>query len=506
MSFLSIDVGSSRCKAAIFSSTGTLLGLRSAAYPAHGSPAGFAELEAETFLCVVTELARELTSLPSIEAVQAVCFSSHGETLIPVSSDGKPLGRAILNMDVRASREAVWIEEQMGRRQLFMLTGHTSHAMYPVPKLLWLRTHAPEVFRAASRFLSVTSYLLVQLGLPPLVDYSHASRFMAFDVRGLIWSEEVLDLAQVSPDALPIPVQAGTVAGKLNSSSAALLGVPAGTPVVVGGHDQVVGAVGLGVVGAGTAAGSLGTYECITVASDALLLNDAALQASLNSYPHAVPGMFVTIAYFPGGLMMEWLANLLYGRADASEEDERRFNDLERSVPPGPSGLLITPHLIGTCNPEFDANARAAIVGLTINSTRSHLYKGVLEGVASELAIVIEWMKHAGLSFGDLNVFGGGTRSALGIRLRAAITRKRLHIMNCQEAVCLGGAMLASVAIGVHRNLEAAAQAMVREQDCIAADPFLSEQYGPQVEQYRHLRSTLVHRHHPQNDQTGESS
>jgi xylulokinase len=216
--------------------------------------------------------------------------------------------------------------------------------------------------------------------------------------------------------------------------------------------------------------------------------------------------MFVTIAYFPGGIMMEWLANLLSGRKDISEEDQHRFNELESAVPAGPTGLLITPHLIGTCNPEFDAQARAAIVGLTINSTRSHLYKGVLEGIASELAIVTEWMKQAGLDFEDLNVFGGGTRSALGIRLRAAMTRKRLHIMNCQEAVCLGGAILASVAIGVYPDLPAAVQAMVREQDCVIADPFLSEQYGQQFRQYRHLRSLLVHRGHPQNDQLRESS
>lgn len=505
MSFLSIDVGSSRCKAAIFSASGELLGLRSAAYASHGSRPGFSELKAETFLSAVISLSKELTSVATIEAVEAVCFSSHGETLIPVSSDGKALDQAILNMDVRATQEAAWMERQIGRRQLFMLTGHTSHAMYPIPKLMWLRTHAPELFAATSRFLSVTSYLLVQLGLPPLIDYSHASRFMAFDGRRHTWSKEVLDLAQVSPDVLPTPVQAGTVAGRLEGAFASMLGVPAGTPVVVGGHDQVVGAVGLGVIGPGRAAGSLGTYECITVASDELLLNEAALQASLNSYPHAVPSMFVTIAYLPGGIMTEWLARLFYGDSTDLEEDSHRFQELEASVPAGPSGLLITPHLIGSCNPEFDAKAHAAIVGLSIHSTRSDLYKGVLEGVASELAIVTKCLEDAGLRFNDINIFGGGTRSALGVHLRAAFTRKQLHIMQCQQAVCLGGAILASVAVGVHSNLQAAVSAMVREENCIEADPLLAEQYSAQIEAYRHVRSGLVHHHPPQHDETGEA-
>ena len=86
---------------------------------------------------------------------------------------------------------------------------------------------------------------------------------MCFDVRHHTWAKQVLELAQVSADRLPIPVQAGTIAGVLASDAALQLGVPTGTSVVVGGHDQEIGAIGMGVIGPGRAAGSLGTYECI---------------------------------------------------------------------------------------------------------------------------------------------------------------------------------------------------------------------------------------------------
>ncbi len=491
MSILSIDVGSSRCKAAICSSTGEMLAVRTAAYAPHSVKPGFAELYADTFLNVVIGLARELSCIPVSEPVQAVCFSSHGETMIPVSATGHALDAAILNMDVRAAAEAAWIEDEIGRKPLFSLTGHISHPMYPLPKLLWLRAFKPEMFSGARKFLSVTSYLLLRLGLPPLVDYSHASRFMAFDVNRLIWATDLLDLVRISPEFLPVPVQAGTVAGKLDSSTAAMLGVAVGTPVIVGGHDQVIGAVGLGVIEAGRAAGSLGTYECITVASNRLLLNDAALNSSINSYPGAVPGQFVSIAYFPSGIMVQWLENLLNQSQNNGIDN---FAELESAAPEFPTGLLITPHLIGSCNPEFDAQARGAIIGLTLDASRAHLYKGILEGIAAELSIITESMERAGSLFGDINVFGGGTRSLLGLRLRAAFTRKRLHVMSSQEAVCLGGAVLASVAVGVHRDLKSAVQAMVREQKCISDEPLLAEQYSPQIESYRQLRTVLVHR------------
>jgi sugar (pentulose or hexulose) kinase len=325
---------------------------------------------------------------------------------------------------------------------------------------------------------------------------------MAFDVNSRIWSRDLLDLVGLSPEALPVPVQAGTVAGRLDSAAAAMLGVAPGIPVVVGGHDQVVGAIGLGVIEAGLAAGSFGTYECITVASDQLLLNDAALRSSLNSYPSAVPGQFVTIGYFPGGIMMQWLGNLLFGPHNV--EGEYHFDDLESAAPAGPTGLLILPHLIGSCNPEFDAQARGAISGLSFDSTRAHLYKGILEGIASELSIVTECLENAGSAFRDINVFGGGIRSSLGLQLRAAFTQKRLHIMSCQESVCLGGAMLASVAVGMHCDLKSAAAAMVSEKECVPDDNFLTQEYLPQIKNYRQLRSMLVHRPNQRTPYTGE--
>ncbi len=215
MSFLSIDVGSSRCKAAIFSSSGEMHAMRSAAYAPHRPQPGFAELEAGTFLKVVTALTKELARIPASEAIQAVCFSSHGETVIPVSAAGKALGAAILNIDVRATSEAVWIEEQIGRRKLFTLTGHTSHPMYSLPKLLWLRRHSPETFNAAASFQSVTSFLLLQLGLPPLVDFSHASRFLAFDVHNKLWSTDLLDTGGNSAPGFTAPRAGGNAGGKI---------------------------------------------------------------------------------------------------------------------------------------------------------------------------------------------------------------------------------------------------------------------------------------------------
>jgi xylulokinase len=431
------------------------------------------------------------------DPVRALCLSSHGETFVAVGSRNEPLNHAILNQDSRATHESAWCQEVIGHRRLFQITGLFAHPMYPIPKILWLRKHRPEIFASTKSFLTLIGYLLQKMGLPPYVDYSLASRFLAFDIRRLSWSDEILSAVELDKGCLPVPVPAGTIAGKLNSEIASLLGVPAGTPVVLGGHDQPCGALGAGVTSSGRVSDSIGTYECLLAASDTPTLNEKALEASLNSYCHVVPGKFVTLAYFPSGIMVKWLHDLLYADgsgevcADALAEDleASHYAFLEAHAPEGPTGLCITPHLIGTCNPDFNPRARGLIAGLNPGTDRSHVYKGILEGLACELSIVAELLAEAVGDFEDIYVTGGGTRSALGLQLRAALSGRRLHVMSQQEAVCLGTAILAGVAIGEYESISQAVAALVEESAVSAPHKAVAASYENQMKWYRQMRA-----------------
>jgi xylulokinase len=495
MSLLSIDIGSSRCKAALFSVAGEVLAQQRQAYTPDFPQPSHAEMNPEQFWHAVCHVSRALSKASSHDPVQAVCFSSHGETFIPMGADGEPVGPAILNIDNRATHESEWFRQKIDRKHLFQITGQITHPMYPIPKILWLRTHRPVIFRATKRFLSVTDYLLTRLGLPPYIDYSLASRFLAFDVRQRRWSDEILSLADLNADSLPIPVQAGTVAGKLTLEAANLLGLPKGVSVIVGGHDQACGALGVGVIGSGRVSDSMGTYECIVAASDLPQLGKEALRACLNSYCHVVPEKFITLAYFPAGIMVQWLHELLRcgdSEAETDSDEGNAYARLEMLAPAGPSGLLITPHLIGSCNPDFNPRARAAISGLSANSGRGHIYKGILEGLACELSQMTEILATAAGDFRDIYATGGGTRSALGLRLRAALTGRRIRLLRCQEAVCLGGAILAGVATGIYRDIPDAAARMVQEVAVIEPDDSLASEYASQVKDYHLLYAELA--------------
>lgn len=497
MSLLAIDIGSSRCKAVVFSSAGEILARRTCAYSPEFPAPSQAEINPEHFWRAVCHCAQSVSQSLS-DPVRALCLNSHGETFVPVNDRNEAIAPAILNQDNRATEEAAWLEKTLGRRHLFDITGHVAHPMYPVAKFLWLRKHRPHIFNSSVRFLSVIGYVLSRLGLPPYVDYSLASRYMAFDIRRRCWSEEIMAATEINAKWLPIPVPAGTIAGRLAGPVASQLGLRSGTLVVVGGHDQPAGALGVGATSSGRVANSMGTYECLSAVSDQPSLTDVALTASLNSYCHVVPDRFVTLAYFPAGIMMKWFHDLLYQQdvraedGDSSCTESVRYAALEREAPAGPTGLCITPNLIGTCNPDFNPRARGIISGLSANTTRSQIYKGILEGLACELTQMTDILTNAVGDFREIYVTGGGSQSALGLQLRAALSGRQLHVMACPESVCLGGAILAGVAAGEYGSLGEAVERLVRDVSAVSPDPVIAAAYKQQTEQYRHLRSMLV--------------
>lgn len=498
MSLLAIDLGSSQCKAIAFRANGNAIASGIQTYAPEFPEPSHCEMDPEKFWLAAVAASRDVTRHLLGDPVEAVCFSSHGETFIPADQRGKVIGPAILNIDTRAAAEAAWSAKTIGPRRLFAITGLVAHPMYPLPKIIWLRQHRPDLAAGTARFFSVTDYILGRLGLPTYIDYSLAGRFMAFDVRQQEWSEEILALAGLKKSQLPVPVPAGTVAGKLEADAARILGVPTATPVAVGGHDQVCGALGAGAVEKGRVADSMGTYECLLATSEAPVLDDCAFAASLNSYHHVVPGKYATLAYFPSGIMVNWFRDLVLGsrrssgNSSAIPDNAATYQWLESQSPAEPSGLCITPHLIGTCNPDFDERARGVIFGLTLQSGCGHIYKGILEGIAYELASVCALLAKACGDFGDIYATGGGSESPLGLKLRASLTGRRIHTMKSPESVCLGGAVLAGVAAGTYSSISEAVREVVREKETVDPDPDVGASYAAQMEKYRLLYSALA--------------
>src|SRR5258708_2368195 len=235
-------MGSSNCKAMAFSADGAPVAHATCSYNPNSPRPSWAEMEADRFWQALQTVIRTITAEVQKDPVEALAISSHGETFIPVDSQGRTVAPAIVNVDNRAVAEANWLTDKLGRRQFFEITGLAVHPMYPLTKILWLRRHKPGVFSSTTRFLALPNYLLTRLGLPAYIDYSLASRFLAFDVRKRTWSAELLSACELTAEQFPEPVAAGTIAGTLPAKISFDLGLRRGTPVVVGGQHQPCGA------------------------------------------------------------------------------------------------------------------------------------------------------------------------------------------------------------------------------------------------------------------------
>jgi len=494
VSLLAVDMGSSSCKAVAFSDDGRVLVQATRSYSAQARFPAWSEMPARNFWDALVAVTREISAAVVHDPIEVLSISSHGETFVSVDALGRILGPAILNADNRAVREAARIVEKVGPERLYQITGLTAHAMYPLPKILWLRNHAADTFSHTAQFLTLPGYLLTQMGLPGYVDYSLASRFLAFDIRKRTWSAELLSTCELSVEQFPIPVPAGTIAGELSSPAAAALGLRPGTRVVLGGHDQPCAALGSGVLEPGRVSASLGTYECLVAASVEPASGPESLAANLNTYCHVVPNRYVTLAYFPSGIMIDWLLRIL--RPAQECEGSSSFADwcgaLESTTLPGPSGLFIAPHLLGTCNPDFDPNATGVIAGIRPTTRPADLYKGVIEGISCEFARMAEFLQAAAGVCSDIYISGGGRRSRLGLQLRAAMSNCNLHLMQCPEAVCLGTTMLAGVAVGKYSSYGDAAEQVVRVSQTITPDIATTASYKSYKAHYRMLYTSLA--------------
>jgi len=487
VSLLGLDVGTTGCKAVVFDETGHILGQGYREYPLVYPQPGWIELDSnlvwESLVAAVRQAVSEVR-----EPVETLSVACQGEACTPVSADGTVLHRAIVTFDNRTAETASQWETVLGRERLLRISGQPYHPMGTLFKILWIKRHLPDLFQRTWKFLCYGDFVLHRLGVGPAIDYSMASRTMAFDIRSKRWSAEILSAVDLSPSLLAEPAPAGTLLGPISSEASHELGLPKGVKAVVGGHDQTCGALGAGVVEGGQGLYATGTVECITIALTEFA--DGLGTRGYSCYPHVVPDLFVTLAFnFTGGALLRWYRDTFgFEERQEAERSGRDVYDLILAdLPPGPVDVFVLPHFTATGTPWLDPMAKGAIVGLTLATTKKDIVRAILEGITYEMALNLEYLTEAGVEVGELRAVGGGARSSLWLQLKADLLGKRIVRTNITEAVCLGAAILAGWGTGVYASPLAGAQAAVRVGDTFTPDPILHRRYREKLATYERI-------------------
>jgi xylulokinase len=493
MSLLGIDVGTSGCKAAVFSTDGRLLASAYREYDIGRPQPGWAELDAARVWDKIRETIAAAVARSGSDPVTDLSVSSMGEAVVPVGAGREVLGPSLLNFDVRGAEYLEGLRTQISDEDLSRLSGNPLGNHYSLTKLMWIRAHQPDLYARADKFLHWSSFVAFMLGADPVLDYSLANRTLLFDVDRRLWSDEMLGRAGLDREKLPGLAPSGTAIGTVSKKMAAALGLPQGVRIHTGAHDQVANAVGCGVIAEGLAVYGMGTYLCITPVFRERRPAGPMLAAGLTTEHHAVPGNYVCFIYNQGGALLKWYRDTFAaGEARrARDAGEDVYADLLAEMPAVPSRVLALPDFIPTGPPAFLADSCGALAGLHLETSRGEILKGLLEATTFYLRDCVEALPATGIRIDAYRAVGGGSKSPAWIQICADILGRPFVRPAVTEAGTLGAAIMAGVGGGVFPGYAEGAAAMVRLERTFEPDPGRQARYAERFEQYRRLAPLL---------------
>jgi xylulokinase len=492
VSLLGIDVGTTGCKAAAFSLDGALLASAYREYPTEHPQPGWAELDSRRVIGRVEETIAEVAAAARADPVTALCVSSMGEAMTPVSADRRILGPSILMTDARGADLVVPLIERFGRRALYGINPNVPGPLYSLPKLLWIRRHRPALYEQAHKFLLWSDLVAFMLGAAPATSYSLANRTMLFDIRREDWSDALLDASGIAREKLARCAPSGAVAGTVSDGAAARLGLPQGVAIVVGGHDQCCNSLGAGIARAGPAVCGIGTFECITPTYDRIPDSATMLESGLGVEHHVLAGLYVSFIHNQSGSLVRWFRDT-FAAADNRllGPGEDIYDALALEMPAEPTGLLVLPHFEPSGAPEMISNSAGAIVGLKMDTTRGEILKAIMESATFWFAGAMDRLKRMRIDTSEFIATGGGARSDPWLQIKADVFGVPFVRPAITETGTLGAAILAGMATGALASAEDGISRFVRRRRVFEPDPRRHAIYRERLTAYQQLYPRL---------------
>lgn len=502
MLLLGLDIGTSAAKGLLADTAGVPVAVRSSSYPVSHPRPGWSEQDPRLWWTAATDVIRHLAADAASrgEPIGAVGLSGqmHGCILLPRDST-EPLRPALLWNDQRTARECAEIEDAAGgRRALVAEVGNAALTGFTLPKILWVRRHEPDVFSRTSLILTPKDYVRFMLTGRAAIDVGDAAGTLLMNVDGRRWSDRTLRAVNLDPALLPPIVESGAVAGRVTPAAAALTGLAEGTPVVAGSGDNMMGAVGAGVVRPGAVLATIGTSGVIYAHSDRPR-KDAGTGDNATGRVHTMcaadgadttPGAWcITGCTLSSGGALAWARSVL---APASS-----YEDLvaeAATAPPGCEGLVFLPYLTGERCPHPDPRARGGWIGLTARHTRAHLLRAVIEGVTFTLAEILGIVRAIGVDASSVRLGGGGARSSFWRQIQADVYGLPVSLPTTEEGPAYGAALLAGVGAGVWPSAAAACDDCIRITEQRDPDPAAADRYAPARDVHRRLYDDLKDR------------
>ncbi len=466
---IGIDVGTGGSRIVIVSEDGRVTASATVAHAPFTSPrTTWAEQEPEDWWRAAREGIREALTKGGAPAssIRAIGLSGQMHGAVLLDSAGAVVRPAIIWCDQRTEAECRWLTDTIGAARLLELVSNPALTNFTLPKLLWVRTHEPDLWRRVRHVLLPKDFVRLRLSGEYATDVADASGTLMLDVARRRWSQDIVDAAELDGAILPMLYESPETSARVSAQAAAETGLLEGTPIVAGAGDQAGGAVGMGITRPGAVSVTIGTSGVVFAATDRPALDPGR---RLHTFCHAVPGrwhvMGVTQA---AGLSLRWLREQ-YGLTKDGDHAYELMTREAAAIEPGADGVLWAPYLMGERTPHLDPNVRAALVGLAASHTRGHVIRAVLEGVAFSLRDSFTIFNELGVPVQRVRLGGGGARSPLWREIQANVYGQPVETVHADEGAAYGAALLAGVGVRIWPSVDEACDRLVRSS--VAASP-----------------------------------
>ncbi len=455
---LAHDLGTTGDKATLFREDGSVAASVFSGYPTAYPHPNWVEQDPahwrEALFGTTQQLLAEANARPGDIAV--VSFSGHMNGSLLVDEAGTPLRPAIIWADQRAGEETAFIRDVLGEERVYAITGNRISPAYTAAKLLWVKTHQPELYGKARWTLQAKDYAAFLFSGVFATDDSDASMTLLFDLKERRWSDAIIRALGLDARLLP-PVQASaTIIGRVTKKAAAESGLLAGTPVVIGGGDGACATVGAGSVAPGEAYNYIGSSSWVALTTSEPVLD---VQQRTFNVAHLVPHANIALgAMQAAGGALDWFEQLMRP-AGQSQPDYQALDAAATLAPPGSRGLLFLPYLRGERSPHWNPLARGAFIGLTMNHGQGEMARAVMEGVAFNLRAILDILRSQGLEVDAMRLIGGGGKSPIWRQILADVyALPVLRLAMPSEATALGAAIAGGVGVGLWSDYGVARQ------------------------------------------------
>lgn len=446
---LALDQGTTSTRAILFNRDGRNVSSAVREVPNLFPHEGWVEIDPlKIWISAVDVVNEVLINLDiTMDQIDSIGITNQRETAIVWD---KATGKPVYNAVVWQSRQSVDICEEHEQQKEFIhyKTGLLINPYFSASKIRWILDHIKNGQERAEKgellFGTVDTWIIYKMtgGKTFATDVTNASRTMLFNIFKLKWDEDLLKLFNIPKCMLPEVKSSSEDYGIASyfSSKVHIYGVAGDQHASLFGHNCFNPGDSKNTYGTGCFM-LLNTGEKPILSHNGLLTTIAWKIGDKICY--ALEG-----SVFIGGAAVQWL------RDGLRVIDRSSDSETEANMVPDSDGVYVVPAFVGLGTPYWDDDVRGAIFGVTRATSKYHIVRATLEGIAYESKDVFDVMeKESKIKINSLQVDGGATANNVLMQFQSDILQIELKKPQCLETTAMGVAYLAGLASGFWKDL-----------------------------------------------------